>query len=165
FLSVAVVILAAALSTTDCLFVVMSTVFANDIIKKVLVKRGIIKVKEENVDKIALQISRYAVLGVGVAASLLVLNPPAFMGDLMWIGISGVSAGTLGPIMYAIFGKRKASPRAAEGSMIIGLIFYLIIVFTGIEPSPLAAGGWATVVGIAVMWTLAYTIKSPQAQK
>lgn len=162
---VAVVILAAALSTTDGLFVVMSTVFANDIFKKVLVKRGIIKVKEENVDKIALQISRYAVLGVGVAASLLVLNPPAFMGDLMWIGISGVSAGTLGPIMYAIFGKRKASPRAAEGSMIIGLIFYLIIVFTGIEPSPLAAGGWATVVGIAVMWTLAYTIKSPQAQK
>src|SRR5699024_6809596 len=38
---VAVVILAAALSTTDGLFVVMSTVFANDIFKKVLVKKGI----------------------------------------------------------------------------------------------------------------------------
>lgn len=162
---VAVVILAAALSTTDGLFVVMSTVFANDIFKKVLVKRGIVKVKEENVDKIALQISRYAVLGVGVAASLLVLNPPAFMGDLMWIGISGVSAGTLGPIIYAIFGKRKASPRAAEGSMIIGLVFYLIIVFTGIESSPLAAGGWATVVGVVVMWLLAYTIKPPNTAK
>ncbi|HLR67064.1 MAG TPA: sodium:pantothenate symporter, partial [Virgibacillus sp.] len=159
---VAVVILAAALSTTDGLFVVMSTVFANDIFKKVLVKRGIVKVKEENVDKISLRISRYAVLAVGVVASLLVLNPPQFMGDLMWIGISGVSAGTLGPIIYAILGKRKASPRAAEGSMIIGLVFYLIIVFTGIESSPLAAGGWATLVGISAMWILAYTIKQPK---
>src|SRR5699024_3581579 len=48
----AVVILAAALSTTDGLFVVMSTVFANDIFRKVLVRRGIIKVKEDKVDKI-----------------------------------------------------------------------------------------------------------------
>src|SRR5699024_4342202 len=119
----------------------------------------------DNADKVVLQISRYAVIGVGVAASLLVLNPPAFMGDLMWIGISGVSAGTLGPIIYAIFGKRKASPRAAEGSMIVGLVFYLIIVFTGIESSPLAAGGWATVVGIVIMWLLAYTIKPPTAKQ
>ncbi|HLR04045.1 MAG TPA: sodium:pantothenate symporter [Virgibacillus sp.] len=161
---IAVVILAAALSTTDGLFVVMSTVFANDIFRKVLVRRGIIKVKEDKVDKIALKISRYAVLVVGILASLLVLRPPEFLGDLMWVGISGVSAGTLGPIIYAIFGKRKASPHAAEGSMIIGLIFYLIIVFTGIESSPLAAGGWATLVGIATMWILAYTFKSPTQQ-
>ncbi|QKY71548.1 sodium:pantothenate symporter [Lentibacillus sp. CBA3610] len=158
---VAVVILAAALSTTDGLFVVMSTVFANDIFRKVLVKRGIVNVKEADVNKIALRISRIAVIGVGIAASLLVLNPPPFLGDLMWIGISGVSAGTLGPIMYAIFGRKKASPRSAEASMVIGLISYLIIVFTGIESSPLAAGGWATLVGIVTMWILAYTIKIP----
>lgn len=158
---VAVVILAAALSTTDGLFVVMSTVFANDIFKKVLVKRNIIKVKEENVDKIALKISRIAVLGVGVAAALLVLNPPSFLADLMWVGISGVSAGTLGPIMYAVFGKKKASPRAAEGSMIIGMTAYLIIVFTGVESSPLAAGGWATLIGIVAMFLLANIFKRP----
>ncbi|HEY4600258.1 MAG TPA: sodium:pantothenate symporter [Cerasibacillus sp.] len=158
---VAVVILAAALSTTDGLFVVMSTVFANDIFKKVLVKRNIIKVKEENVDKIALKISRIAVLGVGVVAALLVLNPPSFLADLMWVGISGVSAGTLGPIMYAVFGKKKASPRAAEGSMIIGMTAYLIIVFTGIESSPLAAGGWATLIGIISMFVLANIFKRP----
>ncbi|HLR79655.1 MAG TPA: sodium:pantothenate symporter [Bacillota bacterium] len=158
---VAVVILAAALSTTDGLFVVMSTVFANDIFKKVLVKKGIVNVSDEKADRISLRISRVAVLGVGVAAALLVINPPSFLGDLMWIGISGVSAGTLGPIMYAVFGRKKASPRAAEGSMVIGLITYLVIVFTGIEPSPLAAGGWATLVGIISMWILAYTIKSP----
>lgn len=159
---VVVTILAAALSTTDGLFVVMSTVFANDIYRKYLVRKGIVKVSKEKSDKIAMNISRWSVLFVGVAASLLVLNPPPFLGDLMWIGISGVSAGTLGPIMYAVFSRRKASPRAAEASMIIGLLSYLIIVFTGIESSPLAAGGWATCIGIAIMLILANVLKRPE---
>lgn len=152
---VAVVILAAALSTTDGLFVVLSTVFANDIYKKVLVKRGWIQATPERADEVALKMSRVVVLIVGVLAALLVINPPTFLADLMWIGISGVSAGTLGPVMYAVFGKKRAGARAAEGSMIIGLLFYLVIVFTGIESSPLAAGGWATLVGIVTMWILA----------
>lgn len=158
---VAVVILAAALSTTDGLFVVMSTVFANDIYKKVLVKRGIIKTTPEKADATALKISRIVVLIVGLLAALIVLNPPPFLADLMWVGISGVSAGTLGPVMYAVFGKKKAHRRAAEGSMFIGLAFYLVIVFTGLEPSPLAAGGWSTLVGIITMFVLANLLPRP----
>ncbi len=156
---VGVVILAAALSTTDGLFVVMSTVFANDIYRKVLVRRGILKADKDKMNKTALLISRLAVIGVGVAASLLVLHPPQFIGDLMWIGISGVSAGTLGPVLYAVFSRKKASPRAAEASMILGLLSYLIIFFSGIESSPLAAGGWATVIGIIVMWVAAAILR------
>lgn len=159
---VGVVILAAALSTTDGLFVVMSTVFANDIYRKVLVRRGIVKADEEKVNKVALSIGRFAVILVGLAAMLIVLNPPQFLGDFMWIGISGVSASTLGPVLYAVFVRRKASPHAAEASMIIGLVSYLIIYFTGVEPSPQAAGGWATLIGIAVMWILASTLKRPE---
>lgn len=158
---VAVVILAAALSTTDGLFVVMSTVFANDIYRKVLVRRGIIKVDDKQMNKTAMNISRWAVIVVGIAACFLVINPPPFLGDLMWVGISGVSAGTLGPILYAVFSKKRASRRAAEASMFIGIGSYLIIVFTGIESSPQAAGGWATCIGIAVMWICASMLPRP----
>ncbi|MRG84818.1 sodium:solute symporter family protein [Salinibacillus xinjiangensis] len=159
---VGVVILAAALSTTDGLFVVMSTVFANDIYRKVLVKRGIVKADEDKVNKVSLNISRFAVIVVGIAAVTIVLNPPQFLGDFMWIGISGVSAGTLGPVLYAVFSRKKASPRAAESSMVIGLLSYLVIFFGGFESSPLAAGGWATLVGIGVMWILASVLKRPK---
>src|SRR5699024_8108573 len=62
---VEVVILAWSLSTSDCLFVVMTTGCANDIFKKVLVKRGFIKVEDERVDKIALNISHVANTVVG----------------------------------------------------------------------------------------------------
>lgn len=160
---VAVVILAAALSTTDGLFVVMSTVFANDIYRKVLVKRGIIKANDEQMNKTAMSISRWAVVVIGILASLLVLNPPPFLGDLMWIGISGVSAGTMGPLLYAVFSRKRASRRAAEASMVIGLGSYLIIVFTGVESSPQAAGGWAVCIGVGIMIILANILKRPTA--
>lgn len=158
-----IVILAAAMSTTDGIFVVISTIFANDIYYKVLVKRGIIKVDEKEANRIALLISRLAVILVGIVAFLIVKNPPQYMGDVMWIGISGVAAGTLGPILYAVFGKRKVSPRVAELSMIGGLLSYLIMYFGGVIPSTMAAGGWATVIGVVIMWIGAYTSKKPMA--
>lgn len=161
---VGVAILAAALSTTDGLFVVISTVFANDIYRKVLVKRGIIKHDEETLNKTAFRISRFAVIAVGKIALLMVLNPPKFLGNFMWIGISGVASGTLGPILYAVFTRKKASPRAAEISMIVGLASYLFFYFSGLETSPLAAGGWGTVVGTLVMFVCAKLFKYP-AQK
>ncbi|RKQ37976.1 sodium:solute symporter family protein [Oceanobacillus halophilus] len=154
-----VVILAAAMSTTDGLFVSISTVFANDIFLKVLVKRGYVKVGEEKAQRIALQISRFMVPLVGLAAFLLVLHPPAYLGDIMWIGISGVAAGTLGPILYAVYGKRKASARAAEASMIIGLVSYLILYFGNIIPSTMSAGAVSTFIGIAAIIVLSRFLK------
>jgi len=154
-----VVILAAAMSTTDGLFVSISTVFANDIFLKFLVKRGYVRVEGEKAEKIALQISRLSVPIVGLVAFLIVLKPPMYMGDVMWIGISGVAAGTLGPILYAVYGKHKASPRAAEASMIIGLFSYLILYFAGIVPSTMTAGAISTFIGIVAMVILANVIK------
>src|SRR5699024_9473017 len=79
---VVVTILAAALSTTDGLFVVMSTVFANDIYRKFLVRRGIVNVSEEKMQRTAMRISRWAVIVIGILACFLVLSPPPFLGDL-----------------------------------------------------------------------------------
>lgn len=155
---IGIVILAASMSTTDGIFVVISTIFANDIFYKFLVKREIIKVDDQKAQRISMYISRVAVILTGIAALLLVFQQPQYLGDVMWIGISGVAAGTLGPILYVIFGKKKASPRAAELSMVIGLFSYLIIYFTNLIPSTMAAGGWATVIGVAVMWVSAYLI-------
>ncbi|SES77554.1 sodium/proline symporter [Salinibacillus kushneri] len=157
-----VVILAAAMSTTDGLFVSISTVFANDIFLKVLVKRKIVNVSEQKAQKMALQISRLSVPLIGLIAFLIVLQPPAFMGDVLWIGVSGVAAGTMGPILYAVYGKKKAPARAAEVSMIVGLISYLVIYFGGIIESTMSAGAVSTIIGIVTIVILAHVLKEPQ---
>src|SRR5699024_9277751 len=63
---IGVVILAASMSTTDGIFVVISTIFANDIFLKVLVKRGVVKADDEKANRISLMISRVAVILTGV---------------------------------------------------------------------------------------------------
>ncbi|RYG71653.1 sodium:pantothenate symporter [Lentibacillus lipolyticus] len=160
-----VVILAAAMSTTDGIFVSISTVFANDIFLKLLVKRRIINISDEKAQNIALHISRLTVPLVGLSAFLIVLQPPVYMGDVLWIGVSGIAAGTMGPILYAIYSKKKAPAKAAELSMIAGLLSYLIIYFSGMVPSTMSAGAIATFIGIATIVILARVLKHPHETK
>lgn len=148
-----VTVLAAAMSTSDGIFVVISTSIANDIYRKFLVPRGLMgkNVPEEEIDRRTLSISRWLTALTGVAATLLVIRPPDFIGTFIWIGISGVASATLGPILVALFLPRLASARAASISAVAGLVGYLVIHFIGFEKSTLAAGAWAVLVGLAAM--------------
>ena len=102
---------------------------------------------------------------VGLLSFLLVLQPPKHMSDIMWIGISGIAAGTLGPILHAIYAKHKAPARAAEMSMFVGLGSYLIIYFGGIIPSTMSAGAVATFIGIATITIASFVIKVKDNKK
>lgn len=146
-----VVVLAAAMSTSDGIFVVISTSIANDIYAKFLVPRGFVKTPPEKVDATALKISRIVTLLTGVAATLLVIKPPDFIGTFIWIGISGVAAGTLGPLLVGLFLPRLASATAAKVSVVGGLGSYLVILVWDFEKSVLAAGAWAVLLGVAIM--------------
>lgn len=151
-----VVVLAAAMSTSDGIFIVISTSIANDIYRKYLVPKGYVRTPEDQVDQTALRISRIVTLLTGVAATLLVINPPAFIGTFIWIGISGVAAGTLGPIIVGLFFPRLASTTAAKISVVAGLGSYILIFFADFEESVLAAGAWAVIIGVASMFVASF---------
>jgi len=145
------VIIAAAMSTTDGIFVVMSTIVANDIYLKFLVRRGYIKKTQAEAEHTALWLSRWSVIAVGVIASLIVFNPPESIGMFIWIGISGVASGTLGPLLASLFFPGLATRTAASCSLVSGLVAYLLILLTGAIKSTMAAGSVGVLVGLAVM--------------
>lgn len=148
-----VVVLGASMSTSDGIFVVISTSIANDIYKKFLVPRGYMaSASEEQVDRTTLRLSRLATLLIGIVAAVLVINPPDSIGTFIWIGLSGVASGTLGPIIVGLFFPRLASATAAKASLVSGVGSYLLIALIGFEESVLAAGAWAVLIGIAVMF-------------
>lgn len=147
-----VVVLAAAMSTSDGIFVVISTSIANDIYRKFLVPRGYVKTPEDRVDRTALRISRVVTLLTGVVATLLVINPPEFIGTFIWIGISGVAAGTLGPLLVGLFLPRLATAIAAKVSVLAGVTGYAVVLLADFERSALAAGAWAVLIGVAAMF-------------
>ncbi len=153
-----IVVIAAALSTTDGIFVVMSTAIANDIYRKFLVPRGYVRTTAEGADRTALRLSRITTVVIGVAASLLVLSPPASIGTFIWIGISGIASGTIGPIVAGLFLPRRATATAAKISMLSGFGSYLVIAFLGFEESTLAAGAWAVCIGVAAMFAASFLL-------
>lgn len=156
-----VVVLGASMSTSDGIFVVISTSIANDIYKKFLVPRGYVaSTSEEQIDRTTLRLSRLATLLVGIAAAVLVINPPASIGTFIWIGLSGVASGTLGPIVVGLYFPSIASATAAKASLVSGVGSYLIIVLIGFEESVLAAGAWAVLIGIAVMFVASFLFPS-----
>lgn len=146
-----IVVIAAAMSTTDGIFVVVSTAIANDIYLKFLVKRGIIKKSPESAERSALIISRWMVIIAGIVSTIMVLNPPASIGMFIWIGISGVASGTMGPLLVGLFFPKLATTTAAKVSMAGGLVAYLFILIDGSVISTMAAGAWAVLFGVFVM--------------
>lgn len=158
---IGIVVLAAAMSTSDGLFVVISTSVANDLYKKYLVPKGRVKTPKNGVEIASLRLSRIVTVLTGVLATLLVLRPPEFIGTFIWLGISGVGAGTLGPVIVGLFFPRLASAAAAKISVGVGLGSYGIIYLAGFEASPLAAGAWAVLIGLAAMFVAGLIFRNP----
>lgn len=154
-----IVVIAAAMSTTDGIFVVMSTSITNDIYRKFLVPRGIVKTNPEKVEATAFKLSRYTVIVIGIVAFLLALNPPDSIGMYIWIGISGVVSGTLGPLLIGIYFPKLATATAAKVSLVTGVLSYLIIALLNFEKSTMAAGAWAVLIGVAAMVIAGYFTK------
>ena len=164
-LSVAIV---AALMSTACgLILVITTCISNDLFLKTLVKHGIINMEEEKAERFAYGLTKILPAIIGAISLYLVFNPPPFMGVMVWIGISGVSAATLAPLIFALFLPKIANSKAAIIGAIVGegVYFYLYLI-AHIERSVMAAGAWGVLVSFVVMFVLGNLWKSdlPEAQ-
>ena len=164
-LSVAIV---AALMSTACgLILVITTCISNDLFLKTLVKHEIINMEEEKAERFAYGLTKILPAIIGAISLYLVFNPPPFMGVMVWIGISGVSAATLAPLIFALFLPKIANSKAAIIGAIVGegVYFYLYLI-AHIERSVMAAGAWGVLVSFVVMFVLGNLWKSdlPEAQ-
>lgn len=146
-----IVILSAALSTTDGLFIVCSTAVANDIFLEYLVEEGHIEMDEDRADHIARYLAQGTVVLVGILSYIIVLQPPALLGELIWVGIGGVAAATLAPIILGIYFPNFVTRRGAEVSIVLGVSSYIIIAFGTDIPSVLVQATYAVMIGFATM--------------
>ncbi|SEH15665.1 sodium/proline symporter [Natronorubrum sediminis] len=145
------VILAAALSTTDGLFIVLSTAIANDIFLKYLVAEDYVDMDEDRADVFSRYLAQVTVFGIGVVSFAIALTAPWNIGELIWIGISGVAAATVPPVMLGIYFPNFVTRIAAQVSMVVGVFGYIVIHFTASTPSVFVRGTYALLLATAVM--------------
>ena len=151
----AISIVAALMSTACGLLLVMTTCISNDLFLKTLVKNHIINMEEEKAQRLAFTMTKVLPAVFGVICVLMTLNPPKFMGVMVWIGISGVASATLAPMLIAIIWPERINAKAAIAGAIAGEAVYMAIyLFSNIEKSVMAAGAWGLIVSFIVMWVL-----------
>jgi len=116
-------VLSAIMSTSDGLFISVAVIFSNDLYKKTFAPIIHKNKSKEQVERIALNISRVAIVLVAVVACYLAWNPPKFLAVLLWIGIGGILAGATGPLVIGSLWKR-ATKAGAIASFCVGVFGY-----------------------------------------
>jgi SSS family solute:Na+ symporter len=140
----AVIVLAAVMSTTDRLMLTIGATLSWDIYKNMF--------KPEASDRDVLLVSRIAVFASGILTVLLVLNPPDVLAFLIWMGIGTMLAVFAVPLLAGLY-WRRATKEGAIASMVVG--FVTVLAFAAfaryVAPLPMHFSFYALLCSIAAM--------------
>ena len=161
-------VLSAIMSTSDGLFISIAVIFSNDLYKKTFAPVIHKNKSKEQVEQIALNISRVAIVLVGVVACWLAWNPPQFLAVLLWMGVGGILAGATGPLLIGSLWK-GATKTGAIASFLVGVIsFGLGIVYCFVLKevpfkNPFAVAGTCIIIAAVTMIVVSlFTKKLPK---
>lgn len=161
-------VLSAIMSTSDGLFISIAVIFSNDLYKKTFAPVIHKNKSKEQVEQIALNISRVAIVLVGGVACWLAWNPPQFLAVLLWMGVGGILAGATGPLLIGSLWK-GATKTGAIASFLVGVIsFGLGIVYFFVLKevpfkNPFAVAGTCIIIAAVTMIVVSlFTKKLPQ---
>lgn len=125
--------LAAMMSTADSQLAVASSGWAEDLYNKVLNKEAEISERRK------VWISRATTFAVALLGLILIMNTEELVYEVVGWGWAGL-AGVYGPVMTLIFlGWKRYSKNAVIFTMIMGLLFTALWVFTGLEEQIITA--------------------------
>ena len=157
---ISVALLAAGMSTMDGILVSASSIAGNDLFLGAFGKWLYPDRSDDERAALALSASRWILLGMGVGALVVALDPPKFVGLFAQFGVYGVVASSVAPLTFGIFVRRVDGRDALAAAVTgiathLGLYIYFMVVlgraFAEINPSITAsAGAVASVVLLGV---------------
>ncbi len=102
FTIIAVVLLAAAMSTLDGLLVSLSTITANDLVLNVLPARLRASMTEAQKMRLAMRASHVVLVIVAIAAYFINLQPPRLLGVFGQVGVYGLAVAATPPLLAGV---------------------------------------------------------------
>ena len=129
------------MSTADGLLVSSSQIFANDIYRLSIAPRLARSATPEHVDRVALRISRIAIVLVMIASATLAWHSQNMnVALLLWAGIGGMMAAMTGPMFIGVFWRGATAAGALCGFLGGGIVF--ILLKSGKLPFDSGIAGW-----------------------
>jgi len=120
---ISVALLAAGMSTMDGILVSASTIAGSDLFLGALGEKLAPNKTDEERGQLALKASRIILVGMGVAAFVLALNPPELVGLFAQAGIYGLVAASLAPVSFGVLTKNPPR-RAAIAASVVGPVVH-----------------------------------------
>ena len=140
-------VLAAVMSTADGLVVSTAQIFANDIFRRTIAPRSMPDASPEEVDRIALLISRIATVLVLIGAIALAWGTRDMnIALLVWVGVGGMMAAIAGPMFLGIFWRGATRIGALTGFIVGG------VSFTVLKAGLIDGSQYSGNIGVAATW-------------
>ncbi|MEM9067333.1 MAG: sodium:solute symporter family protein [Myxococcota bacterium] len=157
---ISVALLAAGMSTMDGILVSASTIAGNDLVLGLAGDR----IAEERRPVVALKASRVILIGMGVVAFALALDPPQLVGIFAQVGIYGLVAASVAPVTFGVF-LREVPRRWAFASALVGPLAHFVGVFAlGIaNPAVPATAGVGLSVAVLSIGVVTHRLRTPSA--
>lgn len=132
---VSIALLSAGMSTMDGLLVSASSIVGNDLFLGVLGDRLMPYTSQEIREQRALGASRFIIIGMGLIALGLALNPPKFVGLFAQTGVYGLVAASIVPITLGIMTQNPHRTGIIISSVIGPLVHFVHygVVFYGMN--------------------------------
>ena len=115
---VLVALLAAGMSTLDGILVALSAMVTNDLYLQIA--------KPSSTDR-SLLVSRLVLVGVGLVAFALALDPPMLVGLFAQKGVYGLAAASFVPIVFGVLVRGAISARVMGLAAVVGLAVHLAL--------------------------------------
>ncbi|MDC3412004.1 sodium:solute symporter family protein [Aquibacillus sp. 3ASR75-11] len=159
-------IISAILSTTDSLYLGLTTSIGNDLYK-ILVVPFLYKnknISEKKLDQKVVRVSKISLIVLGVLSLYMSIDRPDSLALLTQFGISAIISGIIAPVSLGYFWKRANRPGAIN-SVIFGSGCYMILTGTGIVENVFQALFFSSIVGFVVMISVSIVVENVVKEK
>ncbi|MCB9544745.1 MAG: hypothetical protein H6706_02485 [Myxococcales bacterium] len=145
FVLISVALVAAGMSTLDGILVAMSTIAGSDLVLPLVERRWLAGRPAEARARFGWRAGQVTLVLMGAAAWLICLHPPKLLGLFGQLGVYGLFAGAVGPVVLAIARPRDARRfrRVAQATALTGAGGHFALYLGGLHPNPGVTATWA----------------------
>lgn len=143
-------LISAILSTTDSLYLGLTTSIGNDFYKVLAPILSKKRIAPDVLDRNAVKVSKVALILAGAVTLYLSLNRPESLAILIQFSFSAIICGIIAPVMLGYFWKKSNGP-GAIAALITGTVLYVFFTSQDIVENIYIAMFFASVVSFIVM--------------
>jgi SSS family solute:Na+ symporter/sodium/pantothenate symporter len=152
---ISITLLAAGMSTLDGILVSLSAMVVKDLYLPFSGKTSF----EHGA---GLKLSRWVLIGVGVMAYLVALNPPQLIGLFAQKGVYGLAAASVIPILLGTYVRENPPVALAWSTAVVGLVAHLVGLFLFDIENPAVSATYAIILSalLVVIFYVSNSLKS-----